>query len=127
MKKILPILAGLLNVFKPLQKKDVKHVMIGFGFYFAFVLVIGTILTSIYAKTGNEFFEGVNFLFMFNKDKTSNLVGFAGKLMDVNFNVGYATFSILQPIVLIVFEGLCVGVFFIFYSFMKEKKTASKN
>lgn len=125
---LVPILCGLLKVFKPLKKKDVFHVMIGFAIYWGVIMVVGTILCSLQTTPLNStgFFDGVNYLFMFNAERSAQLLGFSKPLFNINFSIGKANFSLAQIVILIVFEALCVGVYFAFYSFLKEKRVSKK-
>lgn len=120
---LVPLLCGLLKVFKPLEKKDVKHVWIGFAIYWAAVLVIGTILCSFQgANDPTGFFDGVNYLFMFNKEASTRLIGFVGPLFDAKIKIGNANLYLVQPIILLVFELICTGVFFACYSLLRKKE-----
>ena len=116
---LVPILCGLLKLFKPLEKKDVKHVWVGFAIYWAIVLIVGTILCSFQGENDpTGFFDGVNYLFMFNKEASTRLVGFVGPLFDIKLSIGNANLYLVQPIILIVFELICTGVYFCFYLFI---------
>lgn len=121
---LVPLLAGILKLFPPLKKSDVKHVIIGFAIYWAFILVIGTILCSFQTGEPGDFFGGVNYLFMFNRDASVKLIGFVDPLFKASVSIGKAKLYLVQPVVLIAFEALCTGLFFLFYACFKEKKHA---
>ena len=121
---LVPIMCGILKMFKPLKKEDVIHVIAGFAVYWVAIFVVGTILCSLQKTDANStgFFNGVNYLFMFDAARSAQLVGFAKPLFDVKFEVGNATFTLAQIVILVVFEALCVGVFFLFFLCFKDKK-----
>ena len=69
-----------------MKKKDIFIAIEGFAFYFLFVLILGGIFQGIYEKTGNDYFS-CNYLFMFNKEATTKIVGFVGPLFDIRFKI----------------------------------------
>ena len=53
---VIPILALLFKIFNRLDKKALKHYLIGFCIYFVSILILGTIFNAIYLKTQNNFY-----------------------------------------------------------------------
>ena len=53
---VIPILALSLSVFPRLDKKSIKHFLVGFASYFALVLALGTTFNGIAKSTGNNFY-----------------------------------------------------------------------
>lgn len=124
---LVPLLMGTLHLFKPLKKNDIKDVFAGFTVYFLLVLAVGTVLVSLGNKTGDSFYSGVNFLFMFNRDASAGMLPFTGALFDMKWNITpYVSFSIVQLAVYAAFLLLCTGFFFLLYIFFREKNTAPR-
>jgi len=119
---LIPLLAISLGVFKPLKKKDSKDMLIGFACYYMGVLLIGTILNSLYKATENDYFK-CNYLFMFDKEAGMRLVGdFVGTLFDIKLTLfKFIEFSMVQLIIFIVFSIICTGIFFLLYTIFKGK------
>ena len=108
---VVPILALSLGVFPRLDKKSLKHFLIGFASYFALVLVLGTIFNAIAKSTGNNFYSA-NYLFMFDKKTAAELIPFTESLFDINFSIGSLTlYPIIQSLIGIVFTILCLAVY----------------
>ena len=108
---VVPILALSLGVFPRLDKKSLKHFLIGFASYFALVLVLGTIFNAIAKSTGNNFYSA-NYLFMFDKKTAAELIPFTESLFDINFSIGSLTlYPITQSLIGIVFTILCLAVY----------------
>lgn len=108
---VVPILALALGVFPRLDKKSLKHFLIGFASYFLLVLVLGTIFNGIAKSTGNDFYSA-NYLFMFDKETAADLIPFTESLFDINFNIGSLTlYPIIQPLIGIVFTLICLAVY----------------
>ena len=124
---IIPILCLLFKIFEPLTKKDVKDVLIGFSSYFTFVLLFGTIANGIYHHLDNSYFK-VNFLFMFLKEETTEIVGFVEPLFDIKIKLGiFELYPIIQLLVFIIFTLLCVGCFYLLYALSNKKKELNTN
>lgn len=129
---LIPILCGAFKLFEPLKAKDVKHVWIGFAIYWLIVLAIGTTLNVFYAKDvavmgesvakSESFFRNINYLFMFNKEASTNLLGFVAPFFDIKFSIGPVTFYLVQALVLVGFEAICTLFYFAFYPLFKGKK-----
>lgn len=121
---LIPLLSLMLKMFKPLEKKHWKHMIIGFSIYYFSIFVLGTLFNTLDVLDGDasSYWE-CNYLFMFSKAKAVKLLGAGvGKLFDINFSIGPVTFYLPQLLVYLVFAALCSGVFFILYAFFKEKK-----
>ena len=110
-----PILCATLGVFPKLKNRHVLDFIVGFTIYFAFVLLIGGIFTGIKDLGGvNADYWNCNYLFMFNKEETSGIVGFVAPLFDVKIKLfNFYTLSLLQLVVYTAFTAICVGVFFL--------------
>ncbi len=118
---IVPILMGILGIFKPLKIKDLKHVLIGFSIYWAITLIVGTCINASFSAAGDTF--RVNYFFMFRKDRASKLIGsWVKPFFDAKLTLGNAELYLAQLIILIVYSGLSAGVFFIMYNCFKKKK-----
>lgn len=117
---LIPFLSLALGVIRPLEKKDLKTVVIGFTIYFVTILIIGGIFTGIYDKTGNTYFQ-CNYLFMFNKKSTTSIVGFVGPLFDMNIKLfDFFTISMVQLLVYVAYTLLSVGMFYLVYAIQKK-------
>ena len=114
-----PILCATLGVFPKLKKKDVIDFIVGFTIYFGFVLLVGGIFTGLKELGGeNADYWNCNYLFMFNKEETSNIVGFVAPFFDIKIRLfGFFTLSLLQLLVYVVFTAICTGVFFLMQAF----------
>ena len=114
---LIPILCATLGIFKPLENKDIKHFVIGFTMYFAFVLIVGGIFTGLKESAsdpnmGN--YWNCNYLYMFNKQETVKIVGFVGPLFDIKIKLfNFFTLSLVQLVVYVVFTAICIGAFFL--------------
>ena len=120
---VIPILALALGLFPRLDKKSLKHFLIGFAGYFVLVLVLGTIFNGIAKSTGNDFYSA-NYLFMFDKKTAAGLIPFTESLFDINFSIGSFTFyPVIQLLVGIVFTIICLAVYGVirFIYFAKDK------
>ena len=116
-----PILCATLRIFAPLKNKDVKHFIIGFTLYFLFILLIGGIFTGLKETTGNDYWN-CNYLFVFNRAETVNILGFVGPLFDVKFTLfNFFTLSLVQFVVYVVFLGICTGAFFLMKLLLNRK------
>ena len=108
-----PVLCATLGIFPKLKNKHVIDFITGFTLYFAFVLLIGGIFTGLKELGGaNADYWNCNYLFMFNKEETSAIVGFVAPLFDVKVKLfGFFTLSLIQLVVYVVFPAICTGVF----------------
>jgi uncharacterized membrane protein YwaF len=117
---LVPILCATLGLYKPLKTSDIKHFIIGFTFYFAFIMLLGGTFRGLLERTGNDYWD-CNYLFIFDKEETMGIVSFVGPLFDVNFKVfNFFTINLVQFVVYGVFLGICTGVFFLI-KFLLEK------
>ncbi|MBR4419043.1 MAG: YwaF family protein [Clostridia bacterium] len=109
---VVPILALLFGLFPRLDKKALKHYIIGFVIYFVVVLLLGAIFNAIALSTGNDFWKA-NYLFMFDQEKAAEFIGFMGALFNPAWRMGKLTFYPLMHLtVFFVFNVLCLIVFF---------------
>ena len=110
-----PILCATLGLFPKLKNKHVLDFIVGFTLYFGFVHFVGSIFTGIKELGGpNADYWNCNYLFMFNKAETSNIVGFVAPLFDIKFKLfDFYTFSLVQLLIYVAFLAICVGVFFL--------------
>ena len=121
---LVPILCATLGIFAPLKKRDIKHFLMGFTAYFLFVLVLGGIFTGLKETlAANGDYWNCNYLFMFNKAETVNIVGFVGPLFDIKITLfNFFTLSLVQLVVYVVFSLICTGAFFLI-KFLLRKNT----
>ncbi len=119
---IIPLLALILGVFKPLKISDIKHFFIGFTIYYLSVFVIGTILNGLASLTGNGYFS-CNYLFMFNKDAATRLIGsWVGILFDIKLVIlNYFEIHLVQILVYVAFLVVCALIFFGLYAIFRRK------
>lgn len=112
---VIPILCLLLKEFEPLKIRDIKHFLIGFASYFAFVWVLGTICNGIWQATGNDYFKN-NFLFMFDQKAAQGLLPAVGELFNIVWDLGFCKiYPVVQPLVFFAFNGFCIVGFFAIY------------
>ena len=124
---IIPILCLVLNIFKPLTLKSLKHFSIGFTVYWAFILVLGTLSNGIKRMPQFESirsFFTANHLFMFDKDTARGLVGFTDPLFENGvIKLGhFEIYPLVQILVYIAFMVLCIGVFFLIYGLTAKQR-----
>lgn len=125
-----PILCATLGLFPKLKNKHVLDFIVGFTIYFGFVHFVGSIFTGIKELGGpNADYWNCNYLFMFNKEETSKIVGFVAPLFDIKFKLfDFYTFSLVQLLVYVVFLAICVGVFFLMRALSTlNTRVSSKN
>lgn len=125
---LVPVLALVLQVFKPFTLKDVKHVIIGFTTYFVSVFIIGTFLNGMKEKTGNMYFD-CNYLFMFDKKAAMRLVApWVGKLFDIKLTFfKYYNVYLVQILIYLVFLAICIGTFYLLYFLFSKKRLEKEN
>lgn len=113
-----PILCATLGLFPKLKKKDVIDFIIGFSVYFVFVLLVGGVFTGLKELGGpNADYWNCNYLFMFNKEETSNIVGFVAPFFDIKIKLfDFFTLSLVQLLVYVAFTAICISVFFLMRS-----------
>jgi len=118
---VVPILALLLGLFPRLDKKALKHYLIGFTLYFVLVWLLGTIFNSIAMSTGNDFWSP-NYLFMFDQQTAAGFIGFLGDLFNPAWTIGnFTIYPLIQLIVFLVFNIICLIVFFTIQLIYKVK------
>jgi len=109
---IVPILALMFGLFPRLNKKALKHYLIGFAIYFVSVWLLGTIFNSIAVSTGNDFWSA-NYLFMFNQEVAAGFIGFLGTLFNPAWHIGsFTIYPLIQLVVFVVFNVICLIVYF---------------
>ena len=131
---VVPILALLFGLFPRLDKKALKHYLIGFAIYFVAVWLLGKIFNSIAVTTGNDFWSA-NYLFMFNQEVAAGFIGFLGTLFNPAWSIGnFTIYPLIQLVVFLVFNVICLIVFFtiqlIYFikdKIYKNKKVEVKN
>lgn len=128
---IIPILCLILNIFKPLTIKSLKHFSVGFTAYWFFILVLGTVSNGLkrmpqFSKI-NTFFTA-NHLFMFDKDTARGLLGFTDPLFENGvIKLGYfEIYPLVQIMVYVAFMAICIGVFFLIYALTAKQRKATK-
>ena len=121
-----PLMCLFLGIFKPITNKDFKVYAIDFTAYFITILVLGTLFNAIESQVANGYFR-CNYLFMFDQETATRLLPFAGKLFDIKFTVGHATFyPIIQIGVYVVFFLIGTLSFVILKNAVKEKVNENK-
>ena len=112
---LVPLIALLLGVFKPLKLRDYLYFVLNFTLYWGIVLVLGTIFNGIYNITGNDYFLA-NYLFMFMRSSTEQIVGFVGPWFDIQIALGdFVLYPVVQIAVLFGFLLIGTIVFFVLY------------
>ena len=125
---LVPLLCATLGIFKPLKTRDIKDFVLGFTAYFLFVLLIGGIFTGLKDKYATidpnvSSYWNCNYLYMFNKEESTSIIGFVGPLFDANFKLfNFFTLSLVQPVIYAVFLAICSGAFFLL-KFLFRKNT----
>lgn len=123
---LVPLLCATLGIFAPLQNKDIKHFIVGFTAYFLFVLVVGGIFTGLketIADPNIASYWNCNYLFMFNKAESVNILGFVGPLFDAKIKLfNFFTLHLAQLAIYVVFLAICTGAFFL-VKFLLRKNT----
>lgn len=123
---LVPILALLLGVFKPLKAADLKDFVKGFVLYFTGVWLLGTLFNGLAEWAGNDYFS-CNYLFMFKKEAAVRLVGdFIAPFFDLKLTLfGHFHIYLAQPLVLLVFLLICSGIFHLLRLFVREKAAST--
>lgn len=107
-----PILCATLGIFKPIKNKHILDFLAGFAIYFVLIMLIGGTFNGLYETTGNDYWE-CNYLFMFDKAGTTNILGFVGPLFDINIVIGgFFKIRLIQLVVFVAFSLICTGAFF---------------
>ena len=123
---IVPILALLYGLFPRLDKKALKHYLIGFAIYFVAVWILGTMFNAIALSSGNDFWSA-NYLFMFDQATAAGFIEFLGSLFNPAWTIGKITiYPIIQLTVFVVFNVLCLIVFFTIQLIYKIKDKITK-
>ena len=110
-----PILCATLGLFPKLKAKHVIDFLVGWAVYFAFILLVGGTFYGIYQLGGpNADYFDCNYLFIFDKAGTTNILGFVGPFFDINVNLfGFFPLNLTMLLVFIVFPIICTGAFFL--------------
>ena len=110
---IAPLLAMMFGVFPRVDKKTVKHLVVGFSIYFAAVFLLGTVTNALKSATGNSFY-GANYFFMFDPAKAEELVGGLAGIFSVELRLGehVLLYPVAQVLIFVVFTGMCIGVYY---------------
>lgn len=134
---VIPILALVLKIFKPIDKKMLKNFSVGFSLYFLVILVLGTVsgifyrtyadpnplLPSWYETPIQRFFY-FNDLYMFDKGVASDLVGFTDPLFEIGkIKIGaFEMYPLAIVFVYFVFMALCLGIAFFIYWLTRNRR-----
>ena len=82
------------------------------GYSIALIMLIGGTFNGLYETTGNNYWQ-CNYLFMFDKAGTTNILGFVGPLFDINIAIGgFFKIRLIQLVVFVAFSLICTGAFF---------------
>lgn len=110
---VIPLLALAFGLFPRLDKKALKDCILLFSIYFITVLCLGTMFNAISLATGKGIYEA-NWMFMFSQAVASSKLPSVGKLFDINFKIGYATFyPVIQLLVYVVFLAVVILIYFL--------------
>lgn len=112
---IAPILCATLGLFPKLKTKHIIDFIVGWAVYFTFILLVGGTFYGIYQLGGpNADYFDCNYLFIFDKASTSNILGFTGQFFDINVNLfGFFPLNLTQLLVFVAFPIICTGAFFL--------------
>ena len=120
---LVPILCQALGIFEPLERRDIKSLFTGYNVYYFFIFIVGGIFTGLLELTGNDFWS-CNYLYMFDKEASSNLLPFIAPLFDCKITLfGFFPITLVEPVVYLVFLGLSVAAFYLVYLLSKRKKS----
>lgn len=118
---VVPVLALAFGLFPRLDKKALKDCVVLFTIYFVSVWALGTMFNAIALSTGKSIFEA-NWMFMFSKSDAEDAISGIGKLFDINFKIGYATFyPVLQLLVYIIFTAVVILMYYAIQLIYKVK------
>ena len=108
---IVPILALTFKIFPRIDKDSLKDAFIGFSIYFVFCLVFGTFMNGLVKMTGETKFE-VNYLFMFDMKKATEVLSFIKGIatIEIAFGKYFICYPVVQILVYVVYFSLCIGV-----------------
>lgn len=122
---VVPVLALAFGLFPRLDKKALKDCVVLFTIYFLSVWALGTMFNAIALSTGKSIFEA-NWMFMFSRSVADKAIPGIGKLFDINFKIGYATFyPVLQLLVYIIFTAVVVLMYYAIQLIYKIKDKIS--
>lgn len=129
---VVPILSLVLRIFKPIEKRSIKHFSIGFAVYYVSVFILGTISNGFYKLYEGEYIQNffyVNFLFMFDKDVAGSLVGFTEPLFEkyvIKFGI-FEIYPVAQLLVYVVFMAICLAAYLLIYTLTKRQRSDYAN
>jgi uncharacterized membrane protein YwaF len=123
----IPVLSLVLRIFKPIEKRSIKHFSIGFTTYYLFVFVFGTISNGIYRMLEGQHIQNffyTNFLFMFDQEKAGDLVGFLEPLFDIGvIRIGtFEIYPVIQLLVYVVFMTVCLSLYVVIHAKTKRQR-----
>ncbi len=124
---VVPILCLVLRIFKPIEKRSIKHFAIGFTAYYLFVFLLGTVSNGFYKMYEGEYIQNffyANFLFMFDKETAGNLVSFAEPLFEkhvIKFGV-FEIYPLAQLLVYVIFMTVCLLAYILIHALTKRQR-----
>ncbi|MBR6743891.1 MAG: YwaF family protein [Clostridia bacterium] len=125
---VVPILCLVLRIFKPIEKRSIKHFAIGFTGYYLFVFLLGTISNGFYRMYEGEFIQNffyANFLFMFDKETAGSLVSFAEPLFEMNvikIAEVFEIYPVAQFWVYVIFMSVCLLAYVLIHALTKRQR-----
>lgn len=113
---VIPMLCMLLRIFKRIDKKAIKHLIIGFSIYFAFCFVSGTLLNG-FAEDGG--YGRVNFFYIFDLEKAFGYFPFISFTEKIHFRLfnRFDFWPVFQMFIYFGFLALCMLFYFVMIKF----------
>ena len=113
---------------KKLKNKDVFDSWAGFAVYFTFIFIVGGIFTGLKELGGpNADYWNCNYLYMFNKEETTKIVGFVAPFFDMKIKLfNFFTVSVIQFVILIAFTAICTGAFYVLKALLNMERKPKK-
>ncbi len=110
---VIPALLAGLRIFKRINIKSLKPLLIGYTSYFLFCFIVGTILNGYSDVTH----ETVNYFFMFDQEMAFDYFPFITFAGEYSFQIGrFVVYPILISLVYFGFFALCL-LFYLFVQF----------
>lgn len=111
---VVPVLALLLGVAPPIDNATLKHFLAGYGIYFGSVWVLGTVFNAIYNAKGTPFFNGVNYMFMFDPVVADDTIHGVGRLFEINATLGNVViYPLIAFLFFVAFGAICLGIYWL--------------
>ena len=111
---VVPMMCMLLRIFPRVEKSALKHLTIGFVFYFLFCWISGTILNGYAAETG----EWVNYFYLFNLKKGTDYFPFLSFVEKYTYVI-FGRFTVYPVFQLLIFGGFLFGCVLLYLCIIK--------